>query len=95
MGSAESIILSVGGTESMMLSACSESMIVSAMPAESVILSVPFDCVITLTCYSNSDVAGCRYRFSGKPISTYMSLTLARLCGEWRNGRNGRTGVMA
>jgi hypothetical protein len=24
----------------------------------------------------------CRYRFSGKPISTYMSLTLARLCGE-------------
>ncbi len=26
----------------------------------------------------------CRYRFSGKPISTYMSLTLARLCGEWR-----------
>jgi hypothetical protein len=22
--------------------------------------------------------------FSGKPISTYMSLTLARLCGEWR-----------
>ncbi len=27
---------------------------------------------------------GCRYRFSGKPISTYMSLTLARLCGEWR-----------
>jgi hypothetical protein len=28
----------------------------------------------------------CRCRFSGKPISTYMSLTLARLCGEWRNG---------
>ncbi len=26
----------------------------------------------------------CRYRFSGKPISTYMSLTLASLCGEWR-----------
>ncbi len=26
----------------------------------------------------------CQYRFSGKPISTYMSLTLARLCGEWR-----------
>ncbi len=25
----------------------------------------------------------CQYRFSGKPISTYMSLTLARLCGEW------------
>ncbi len=22
--------------------------------------------------------------FSGKPISTYMSLTLATLCGEWR-----------
>jgi hypothetical protein len=22
--------------------------------------------------------------FSGKPISTYMSLTLARLCGEWQ-----------
>ncbi len=27
---------------------------------------------------------GCRYRFSWKPISTYMSLTLARLCGECR-----------
>jgi hypothetical protein len=27
---------------------------------------------------------GCRYRFSWKPISTYMSLTLASLCGEWR-----------
>ncbi len=26
----------------------------------------------------------CRYRFSWKPISTYMSLTLARLCGEWQ-----------
>ncbi len=26
----------------------------------------------------------CRYRLSGKPISTYMSLTLARLCSEWR-----------
>ncbi len=25
----------------------------------------------------------CWYRFSGKPISTYMSLTPARLCGEW------------
>ncbi len=25
-----------------------------------------------------------RYRFKGKPISAYMSLTLARLCGEWR-----------
>ncbi len=23
-------------------------------------------------------------RFSGNPISTYMSLKLARLCGEWR-----------
>jgi hypothetical protein len=34
----------------------------------------------------------CQYRFSGKPISTYMSSTLARLCGEWRNGR---TGVLA
>jgi hypothetical protein len=26
----------------------------------------------------------CWYRFSWKPISTYMSLTLARLCGELR-----------
>ncbi len=26
----------------------------------------------------------CWYRFSWKPISTYMSLTLARLCGEWQ-----------
>ncbi len=26
----------------------------------------------------------CQYRFSGKPVSTYMSLTLARLCGEWQ-----------
>jgi hypothetical protein len=26
----------------------------------------------------------CRYRFSGKPISTYMSLTLAGLCGKRR-----------
>ncbi len=26
----------------------------------------------------------CRYRFSWKAISTCMSLTLARLCGEWR-----------
>ncbi len=26
----------------------------------------------------------CRYRFSWKAISTYMSLSLARLCGEWR-----------
>ncbi len=26
----------------------------------------------------------CQYRFSWKPISTYMSLTLARLCGEWQ-----------
>jgi hypothetical protein len=34
----------------------------------------------------------CQYRFSGKHISTYMSLTLARLCGEWRNGR---TSIMA
>ncbi len=38
------------------------------------------------------ELLACRYRFSGRPISTYMSLTLARLCGEWRNGR---TGVMA
>jgi hypothetical protein len=50
-GSAESIILSAGGAESMMLSSCAESMIVSAPPPESMILSVPFDCVITLTCY--------------------------------------------
>ncbi len=28
--------------------------------------------------------ADCRYRFSRQPISTYMSLTLARLCGEWQ-----------
>ncbi len=28
--------------------------------------------------------ARCWYRFSWKPISIYMSLTLARLCGEWR-----------
>ncbi len=26
----------------------------------------------------------CRYGFSWKPISTYMSSTLARLCGEWQ-----------
>ena len=26
----------------------------------------------------------CWYRFSWKAISTYMSLSLARLCGEWR-----------
>ncbi len=26
----------------------------------------------------------CQYRFSWKAISTYMSLSLARLCGEWR-----------
>ncbi len=26
----------------------------------------------------------CRYRFSWKAISTCMSLTLARLCGEWQ-----------
>jgi hypothetical protein len=31
-GGAESIILSAGGTESMMLSACAESMILSAPP---------------------------------------------------------------
>ncbi len=30
------------------------------------------------------DMDKCRYRFSGKPISTYMSLTFARLCGEWQ-----------
>jgi hypothetical protein len=34
----------------------------------------------------------CRHKFSGKPISTYMSLTLARLCGEWRNDRTGVLG---
>jgi hypothetical protein len=36
----------MGGTDSMMLSACAESMIVSAPPAASMTLSVPFDCVI-------------------------------------------------
>ncbi len=46
----KSIILSAGGAESMMLSACAESMIVSAGPADSMIISVPFDHVITLTC---------------------------------------------
>ncbi len=50
-GSAESIILSMGGTESMMLSACAESMIVSVPPLESMILSAPIDCVITITRY--------------------------------------------
>ena len=34
------------------------------------------ECVLYLRC--------CRYRFSWKAISTYMSLTLARLCSEWR-----------
>ncbi len=29
------------------------------------------------------DLGHCGYRFSWKPIWTYMSLTLARLCGEW------------
>jgi hypothetical protein len=38
---AESIILSAGGAESMMLSACAESIILSALPAESMILSAP------------------------------------------------------
>ncbi len=33
---------------------------------------------------SSGDLLFCGYRFSWKPISTYMSLTLARLCGEWR-----------
>ncbi len=36
---------------------------------------------IDLTHY-NLDL--CWYRFSWNPISTYMSLTLARLCGEWQ-----------
>ncbi len=27
---------------------------------------------------------GCRYKFSWKAISTYMSLSLARLCGQWQ-----------
>jgi hypothetical protein len=36
---AESIILTAGGTESMILSACVESIILSAPPAESMILS--------------------------------------------------------
>jgi hypothetical protein len=49
-------------------------------------------CAFHLIEYSADKVIGCRYRFSGKPISTYMSLTLARLCGEWCNGR---TGVLA
>ncbi len=30
----------------------------------------------------------CRYRFRWKAISTYMSLSLARLCGEWRLSRD-------
>ncbi len=34
-------------------------------------------------CFSVPISFCCRYKFSGKPISTYMSLTLARLCGEW------------
>ncbi len=46
---AESIILSGGAAESMMLSACTNSIIISAGVAESMILSAPFDCVITLT----------------------------------------------
>ncbi len=34
---------------------------------------------------SHSHCTGkCQYRFSLKPTSTYMSLTLARLCGEWQ-----------
>ncbi len=33
---------------------------------------------------SKKSSISCRYRLSWKPISTYMSLTLARLCGEWR-----------
>ncbi len=40
LGSAESIILSVGGPESMMLSACAESIILSVPPTESMMLSV-------------------------------------------------------
>ncbi len=52
MGGAETIILSAGGAESMMLSACAESMIFSALPAVSMIPSLPFDCVVTLlSCY--------------------------------------------
>ncbi len=52
-----------------------------------------FQCFVSLI-YSSGDIyhdndgfviiAPCRYRFSWKPISTYMSLTLARLCDEWR-----------
>jgi hypothetical protein len=48
-GSAGTIILSMGGAESMMLPACAESMIVSVPPAVSMILSAPFDHVITLS----------------------------------------------
>jgi hypothetical protein len=53
MALSKSIILSVGSSESMMLSACAESMIVSALPSESMILSAPFDSVIMLNveCY--------------------------------------------
>jgi hypothetical protein len=54
---AESVILSVGSAESMMLSAGAKCMIVSAPPAESMILTVLFDCVITLK-HATSSAAG-------------------------------------
>ncbi len=44
--SAESIILSAGGAESMILSACAESMILSAPRAESMILSARAESII-------------------------------------------------
>ncbi len=40
--------------------------------------------LVSVQCLEYNFERECRYRFSGKPISTYMSLTLARLCGEWR-----------
>ncbi len=64
-----------------------------------------FSCfdLVSVQCLEYNFERECRYRFSGKPISTYMSLTLARMCGEWRNGvmtvwtywRNGAMAVLA
>ncbi len=38
----------------------------------------------TIGCWCINWPIKCQYGFSWKPISTYMSLTLARLCGEWQ-----------
>jgi hypothetical protein len=45
-----------------------------------------FSCfdLVSIQCLEYNFERECRYRFSGKPISSYMSLTLARLCGYWR-----------